>query len=447
MSATNKKLRLIPGVEPMEEGRRIARAGILLIVLAFGGFGVWAVTAPLSGAVIVPGIVKVDSYRKTVQHLEGGIVREILVKVGDRVNEEQPLIVLDNVQASAEVGVLQGQLDGELVRNARLSAEVARLPSFTFPKELSARAAEPHSNLGTLIQSEQRVFAARKRLVDGQADLIRSQIKEMQAEIAGLGQQLHSADEQIGYIKEQLDMNESLRTQNFVSYARVLDFKRDMASKQEDRGQYVAQIAQARQKISESGLRIVTLYDNYAKDAAEDLKETRKKIADLEDRIRPSQDQLQRSVVTAPIAGVVVDLKVHSVGGVVAPREPLMDIVPDNATLMIEGKMRPDDIKHVGVGADVDVQLTAYKRRITPRVKGKLTYISADVLSENTDKGASSYYQIYVVIKKEDLKTGGDLELTPGMPVEAFIRTSSRTVLEYIFQPITDSMRRAFREY
>ncbi len=430
------------------EGPKIAPTGIEVKAAALGGYGIWACTASLSGAVIVHGTVKVAANRKTVQHLEGGIVKEILVKAGDRVKQGQPLIVLDDVQPSASVGILQGQLDAERAKHARLAAEVEQLPEVRFGSELTDRI--QNTKVAAVIRSEEQVFATRKRLLDGQVNLIRGQIAQVKAEISALTRQAEAAERQIQYMRDQLAMNESLREQNFVSQARLLDFMRQLAEKEEGHGEHIVKIAQAKQKIGESELRIAGLFDDHAQRGAEELRESKAKIVDVQDRLRPFEDQLRRSVIGSPIAGEVVDIKVSTIGGVVAPGEGLMDIVPAQAQLFIEAKMPPEHIKHAIEGADVDVQLVAYKQRITPRVSGKLTYISADAISDKNAPyvgGPESYYVIHVSVQKLDLEAAGGLELTPGMPVEAFVRSQDRTLFAYMIQPLTDSLRRAFREH
>ncbi|MFN0315286.1 MAG: HlyD family type I secretion periplasmic adaptor subunit [Burkholderiales bacterium] len=429
------------------EGREVARTGIVVIATALGGFGAWACTASLSGAVIVHGTVKVQSSRKTVQHLEGGIIKEILVKSGDRVKQGQALVVLDDVQQSASVRIFEGQLDAERAKHDRLVAEVEDLPDIKFGPELASRMQD--ENAAAVMRSEQEVFSARKRLLEGQVKLIRGQIREVETEIAAVAQQGRAAEKQIQYMRDQLAMNESLHEEKFISQVKLLDFKRQLAEKEESHGEHMARIAQARQKIGESELRIVALYDDRAQKAAGDLKESKAKIADVQDRIRPFQDQLRRSSIKAPITGEVVDIKVSTIGGVVTPGEALMDIVPARALLYVAARMPPEHIKHVTLGAEVDVQLAAYKQRITPRVPGKLTYISADAITDKNapyNGGPSSYYELHIAVDKAALNAAGGLELTPGMPVEAFVRTQDRTMFEYILQPITDSLSRAFRE-
>jgi len=431
-------------VEPFSEGRRAIRWGLAIILVAFGGFGSWAALAPIAGAIIVPGSIKVAHYRKTVQHLEGGIVKSILVKTGERVRQGQPLIVLDDVRESASVDVLRIQLEAALARAARLRAEKARAGALELPRELRERAREPR--VEALIVAERAAFQARRQLIEGQAALLRTQIRQVEEEVRGLQGQVRSADEYIGYTREELAMNEDLHKKNFVAYPRLLALKRQLSEKEEKRGEFVALIAQAHQKVSERELRIVTLYDGYVKEATDELKDVEKQIADLEERLRPSRDQLARLTITAPIDGEVVDLRVHTVGGVVGPREALMDIVPAAAPVVIEGKVQVEDIDEVRVGAAVDVQLSAYKRRTTPKVAGKVTYVSGDALSEPGPGGQSTHYLVHVEVDRGSLREIGDLPLTPGMPAEVFVRTRERTMVQYLLEPVTDTLRKALRE-
>lgn len=431
-------------LEPIEDGRKAIRTGIIILAVAFGGFGGWAVLAPLAGAIIVPASIKIASYRKTVQHLDGGIVREILVQAGDRVKQGQPLITLEDVKENAMVDMLRIQLDGVNARAARLRAEKSRQNSVTFPPALLARNGDPR--VAGILTAESGYFAARRQLVEGQVSLLRVQIKQVREEIKGLQSQVKSADEYIAYTKEELAINERLLKENFVAYARLLPLKRQQSEKEEKRGEFLALISQAEQKISERELRIVSLYDSYVKDATDELKDVEKQVSDLEERLRPTEDQLRRQTITAPIAGEVVDLKVHTAGGVIGPREPLMDIVPvANAAVIVEGKVKVEDIDEVKVGSAVDVMLSAYKRRTTPKVAGKVIYISADSL---TDPGPAPlpYYLVHVEVDKKSLADIGNLALTPGMPAEVFIRTRERTLLRYLLEPITDTLRKAFRE-
>jgi HlyD family type I secretion membrane fusion protein len=437
-----RRLKAVDETELFQDSRKTIRSGIIVIALFFGVFGGWAVLAPLAGAIIVEASVKVDSYRKTVQHLEGGIVREILVRNGDQVRQGQPLIILNDIQASATVDALRIQHAGEQARAARLRAEKGRQKNVVFPESLVK---SDDSRFTALATAEQAAFDARRQLVDGQATLLRTQIGEVREEIKGLESQIKFADDYITYTREELVINERLHKESFVAYTRILTLKRQLVEKEEKRGEFVALVSQAKQKISERELRIITLYDNYVKEATEELRDVERRIADMDERLRPTQDQLKRLTIVAPTAGEVVGLKVTTVGGVIAPRESLMDIVPTHPRVVVEGRVKVEDIDEVAVGQPVDVMLSAYKRRTTPKVAGKVTYISGDSL---TDPGTSAvpYYLIHVEVDPKSLAEIGNLPLTPGMPATAFLRTRERTFLHYILEPITDTLRRSMRE-
>jgi HlyD family type I secretion membrane fusion protein len=439
-----RRLKPVDKLEPFRQGRRSVRIGLVLIVVFFGGFGAWAAIAPLAGAVIVPGTVKIANYRKTVQHLEGGIVKEILVKDGDKVKKGQPLIALDEVRAAATVDVLQVQLDALIARAARLQAERQRLVAVNFPKSLVGRAGD--ARVAAVLAAENEFFKARRQLVDSQVSLLRAQNKEALDEIRQLDAQMRSADQYLALTKKQLEMNEDLYKKNFVAYTRVIDVQRQMAEKEEKRGEYGANLSQARQRVGDRELRIVSLYEGYAKDASDELKDVESRIADLRERMRPSEDQLKRQSITASIDGTVVGLKVHTIGAVIQPGESVMDIVPTDSPVIAEGKMKVEDIDEVQLGSEVDIQLSAYYRRTTPKVAGKVVYVSADALTDTGPGGPTSYYLLHVEVDRKSLAEIGNLALTPGMPVEMFVRTRVRTMLAYLLEPITDSLRRALRE-
>jgi HlyD family secretion protein/epimerase transport system membrane fusion protein len=377
-----------------------------------------------------------------VQHLEGGIVRELLVKNGDQVHQGQPLIILNDIQASATVDALRLQHAGELARAARLRAEKSRQKAVEFPASLVNASDE---RMASLAVAEKAAFEARRQLVDGQATLLRTQIGEVREEIKGLESQIKFADDYITYTREEIAINERLLKENFVAYTRLLTLKRQLVEKEEKRGEFVALVSQAKQKISERELRIITLYDNYVKEATEELRDVERRITELEERLRPTQDQLKRLTIVAPTAGEVVGLKVTTVGGVIAPREPLMDIVPTRPRVVVEGKVKVEDIDEVRTGQPVDVMLSAYKRRTTPKVAGTVVYVSGDSLTDSGPNPAP-YYLVHVEVDPKSLAEIGNLPLTPGMPVTAFVRTRDRTLVHYLLEPITDTLRRSMRE-
>jgi membrane fusion protein, epimerase transport system len=446
------KLRPVPDIEPVQEGKRIGRIGLALIVGFFGVFGLWLVLAPLSGAVIVPGFVKVANERKTVQHLEGGIVKEILVRNGDRVKKGQPLVLMAEVQVGAAVEVLRQTLDGELAKSARLKAETERQSAIVFPEPLLARAHEP--KLALVLRTEQAQFEARRTLMESQVSLLRSQSKQVQEEIRGLTSQVVSSDEFIKLTREELKMNESLHEKNFVAYPRILQLKRQLVEKEEKRGEYHSLIAQGKQKLSEIEIRVATLNQNYIREATDLLKESERIIADLSEKLRPAEDAMRRLSIDAPIDGEVVGLRVFTAGGVIAPREPLMDIVPIDAPVVVEGRVQVQDISEVRVGGVAEVQLSAYKARTTPLVDGVVSYVSADRLTDPGSAGQQQpYYAVQIKVDAaqvaklgKDIRLDTEIKLAPGMPVTVFIKTRERAAIMYLLEPVTDTLRRAFRE-
>lgn len=435
---------LLPELE-MDEGgdlRRIRRAGLTLIAIFFFGFGLWAVVAPLAGAVIAPGVVKVDMNRKTIQHQEGGIVKEILVRDGQKVLAGQPLIVLDDVRVDASLELLRQQYESELAKQARLTAEKSLAKEVAFPAALLA-----HQNdvkTAEVLQREQSLFSARKKLLEDQIRLLQSQIVEGREEANALLTQVAAEERAAKLQKEELSYNQILLEKNYVQKTRVMALDRAVAEYESRAAEHKAEHARTKGRIADIELRIVSARNNYMQTAADELTENTNRLFDIEERLRPSLDALARQKIVAPIDGEIVDLRVFTIGGTVGPRDPLLDIVPLNKTLIIEAPVRVDDIAHIRVGSEVEVRLTAYKQRITPMVEGKVIYLSADRLNDKAT--GEPYYRTHVSITPEALKTAGNLELQAGMPAEIYIKTAERSVLDYWLEPLTAYLRRAWRE-
>lgn len=424
------------------EARRLGRIGLLVILALIVGAGIWMVITPLSGAAIAQGAVKVDMNRKTLQHQEGGIVKEILVRNGSRVEAGQTLLVVHDVRVDANYDLLMTQLDSELAKSARLAAESTLEPAVALTPELATRANDVR--VKELMRRENAVFATRRHMLDSQIRLLKEQIVEAQREAAALGAQVEAEQRAVQWQLEELEANRKLAEQGFMSNTKLLSLQRGVAEYEARLGEHRAALAQARQRAGDFELRIASLRNNYAKEAADELKESTARIYDLRERLRPSIDAAQRQKVTAPVAGEVVDLRITTVGAVIGPREPLLDIVPENPELVIEARVRPEDITYVKVGGDADVRLTAFKQRITPTVEGKVTYVSADSLTD--PKTGATYYMANVKLTAQSLKEAGDLKLQAGMPAEVFVKTPARTPLQYLLDPLTGFLQRAFRE-
>lgn len=424
------------------EGRRIVRAGLAVLAFLVFGVGVWMVFAPLSGAVIAPAQVTIDMNRKTVQHQEGGIVKQILVRDGMHVRAGQALLVLDDVRVDASSELLRTQIDAETAKAARLDAERALQPEVNFPAELAERASEPR--LKEMMQRESAVFVTRRALLDGQIKLLRDQIRETQREAGALADQLKAEERGLKWQRDELAANQSLAEKGFMSKTRLLSFERAVADYESRRAEHEAELAKTRQRQGDFELRIVSLRNDYVQQATTELKDTTTRLYDLRERLRPTLDAAARQRVVAPVAGEVVDLRVGTIGAVIAPREPLLDIVPENPDLSVEARMRPEDILYVKLGGAADVRLTAYKSRTTPVVPGEVVYVSPDRLSDPATR--ASYYLVRVKLTREALKAAGDLQLQAGMPAEVFIRTHARTPLQYLLEPVTGFLERSFRE-
>lgn len=424
------------------EARRLIRAGLGVLVALVLGIGLWMVITPLTGAAIAPGAVKVDMNRKTLQHQEGGIIKEILVRDGSHVEAGDTLLVINDVRVDANYDLLITQLDSEMAKASRLFAESTLSDSVPYARELSSRGEE--IRVKELMKRENAVFATRKQMLDTQIKLLKEQIQEAKREATALGEQVEAEKRAVAWQQEELVANQQLAEKGFMSNTRLLALQRGVADYEARLGEHRATLAQARQRAGDFELRIASLRNNYMKEAADELKETTAKTYDLRERLRPSLDAAQRQRVVAPVSGEVVDLRVTTVGAVVGPREPLLDIVPANPELVVEARVRPEDITYVKIGGDADVRLSAFKQRITPTVTGKVTYVSADSLTDN--KTGATYYLTHVKLTPDSLKEAGDLKLQAGMPAEVFVKTPARTPLQYLLDPLTGFLQHSFRE-
>ena len=433
---------MTPAAPETGDLRRIARSGFLLVGAGLLALGVWLVLAPLAGAVIAAGFVKIDMNRKVVQHQEGGIVKQILVRDGERVRQGQVLVVIDDVKLDATFDLLRTQHDGERAKAARLEAERAFLPAVAFPAELAKRGSEP--KVAELLQRETALFRARRQALDSQVEILRKQIKQTGEEAKALGSQIAAEERALKSQKEELALNEKLATQGFVQRTRLMQLERGVSEYEARLEEHRAELAKNGQRTSELELRILAQRNTYVQSATDELKEISTRLFDLEERLRPSKDAAERQRIVSPIAGVVVGQKVFTAGAVVGPREVLMEIVPEDKTLIVEVRIRPEDINHVRMGSEAEVRLTAYQSRTTPLVAGSVTYVAAD-RAQDQQTGAP-YYVVHVDVPASALEEAGKLRMTAGMPAEVYIRTDTRTPFDYLLAPVTAYLRRGMRE-
>jgi epimerase transport system membrane fusion protein len=434
---------LMPKLEEDETGiaTRVVRKGMFVSVLLVGGFFLWASFAPLSGAVIADGKIKITTNRKTIQHLEGGIVKEILVKDGDRVKLGQPLIVLEDTRNSAELNILRDQYDALLAKEARLFAEKTLAARINFPNSLI----EPSSALKKeLINREMAIFNSKRKMLNDQISLLRAELSHAKEAANSYQSQLTAIEENIKYKEEQLSMRESLHQKNFVGKADVLNFRQSLTDKKELFGAQSADFNNTKARISELELRVIDTKNRYIQEADSESKDVNQQMTEIAERIRPAEDTLKRRVIVAPIDGQVISLKVTTLGGVVPPGQPIMDIVPVSDDLVIEVRVKNTDIDTVYPGQKAEVQLNAYNQRTTPMVAGEVLYVAGDAVEDQQSN--QLYYPAHVQIDKAAFKDLKHVKIEPGMPATAFIRTQQRTFMEYLLSPVTQRFRHTFKE-
>lgn len=427
----------------IEDPRRIIRQGMIIIGAFFGALGIWSAFAHISGAVVAPGKVKIETERKTVQHLEGGIVDSILVREGEDVTEGQTLIVLESIQVDASVDMLRKQLAALMAAQARCGAEKDLKEAIVWSDELQALAKDAMAE--DALGNEQKIFLARREAMQGQISMLNSQVSQIDAQISGLNEQLLAEQAIVATLEEELKAKRQLMAERYLEKSHVLELERQLANHQGNRGRLKQAIPEARQRRAETRLRITDLTNRFVEEATGQLGRLDNEILQTRERLRPLRNAKMRLNVTTPVAGKVVGLKVHSKGGVVRPGEPLMDIVPADNPLIVEVQVPVNKITDVHVGQHAQVQLDAFDTRTTPPIKAKVTHISADRMEDKTMSGVMPYYLCHVEIDPDALKAS-DQYLSPGMPATVFITTKERTVLYYIVEPLLKNWDRALRD-
>lgn len=416
------------------------RIGMIILLLSFGLFGGWATLAPLNSAALAPGVVTVKSYRKTVQHLEGGIVRELRVRDGDQVKAGDVLLVLDNTQARAEMEMMRSQLIAALTMEARLLAERDYLPTPLAVAELDAqdfRVREAHD-------SEARIFQTRRTSLLGEVGLLEKAVVQIEEQIRGTNAIIASKQTLAASYQEEIVDLRALLAEGFVDKQRLREQERSLARLQAEVAEHQSEGARARLQIGEAQLKILQLRKTFATEVAGQLGEVHTKVYDLRERLAAVQDRAQRTEITAPEAGMVMGMTLHTLGGVVSPGTPLLDIVPASEELIVEAQMSPADIDRIAVGKLADIRFSAFKSSTTPVIEGRLVQVSADRLI-NKDSGAA-YFLGRVELTDKGRKTLGNLELVPGMPAEVLINTGARTLLQYLMQPASNAFARSLIE-
>jgi HlyD family secretion protein len=415
--------------------------GLAVVALLAGGVGGLAATTELSGAVIAPGSLVVDSNVKKVQHPTGGVVGELRARDGDKVKAGDIVVRLDETITQANLAIVVKSLNELQSRLARLEAERDNVDTIVFPAELVARAGDPE--LARSMTGERNLFEFRKSARAGQKAQLRERIAQLKEEIQGLTGQVAAKKRETELIGQELEGVRDLWRKNLVQIQRVTALERDAARLEGERGQLIASTAQAKGKISEIELQILQIDQDLRSEVAKDLREVQGKIAELVERKVAAEDQLKRIDIRAPQNGMVHQSTVHTVGGVITPGEAIMLIVPEADVLTVEAKLAPQDIDQVRVGQTAALRFSAFNQRTTPELGGVVSRVSADLTTDQ--RTGAAYYVVRITLSESELARLEGLRLVPGMPVEAFIRTGERTVLSYVMKPFTDQITRSFR--
>jgi HlyD family secretion protein len=431
--------------EPMtihETVRGPVRLGLaVIVVFVLGGLS-WSLLAPIAAGAVAPGIISPDGSRRTVQHLEGGIIHALKVRDGDFVRAGDPLLLLESTQAAATNEELLAQSRTLAATRVRLLAEQAGSEAVRFPDEMLA---QDDPRLREVVQGQILIFEMRRASLAAQLQVFDDREKQFMEQISALEAQVEGADRQLELIAEDLAAKEKLLDRALVTKPEILTLRRFQASLQGDRGEYLGNIAEARQKIGEIAAQRIALRATRAEETSTELEKVRAEMAAVSERLSASQDILNRTTVTAPVSGKVVNLRFKSIGGVILRGEPILDIVPTEERLLIDARITPSDIDVVSVGLTATVHLTAFSSRGLPRVHGLVRSVSADrIVDEATGQ---AYYLARVEVPREELAAlDKAIVLVPGMPAEVLIVTAERTAFDYMTEPFRAAFRRGFRE-
>lgn len=418
------------------------RMGLRALLIVGGVAGGWMALVPLSGAVVVPGNLVVQSNVKTIQHPTGGVVAQIPVHNGMRVNAGDLLLRLDATQAQASLQVVSKQLDEVRAKTARLVAERDGLPKPVIPTEMSSRLDDP--NVKTVLASEASLFRARTTARESQKELLKSKVSQLGEEIVGLEAQVASKAKQLELITGELTGVQELFDKRLVPIARLTALQREAARIEGERGQLISTIAETRTKVDEAKLQLVRMDQDVRTEVVKDLGEAQGKEAELSERAVAARDVLERIEMRAPTSGVIHQLNAHTIGGVIRAGDAVMELVPDSDDLQIEAKLQPNDIDQVRKGQQAFVRFSAFNQRVTPQLKGQVSFVSPDTTRDQ--QTGTSYFTVRIMLPEEERRLLAGLQLVSGMPAEVFMQTGSRTMLSYLSKPIMDQFQRAFVE-
>ncbi|WP_106476057.1 HlyD family type I secretion periplasmic adaptor subunit [Phytohalomonas tamaricis] len=420
------------------------RLGYAILLVAFGGFGTWAALAQLAIAVIAPGTVAVEAFKKTVQHFEGGIVSHINVSDGDHVEAGQTLLVLDDTQARSQLAISKSAYFIARAQEARLLAEQQGNDTLSFPKALRDAAAQDE-RLQQILTVQQGLFLARRSSLRGEIESLQAQASQMQEQIDGLSQTIAINRQRIASLEDEAADYRSLFKEGLGNNQRIRELERQIMQYRSDTAQARADIAQLKSQISENKVNIEVRRQDYQQEIGEQLRAAQAEISDAQERIVALSDQVRRTTIIAPTSGTVVGLDVHTLGAVIQAGTPIMDIIPDSGGFVVEAHVPVKDIDNIYAGQHAEIRFSAFNQRLTNVIEGEIVHVSADSFTDEAT--GTSYYKARVKVTEQGQRAmNSEMQLLAGMPAEVMIQTGDKTLMQYITQPIADMMARAMRE-
>jgi HlyD family type I secretion membrane fusion protein len=426
------------GLDASGPMRRLARQAVLPLVATAAALAAWASTAPLAGAVVAPAKIKVELNRKTVQHQEGGIVRDILVREGQRVRAGEPLVVVGDLRTDAELELQRDAHRAALARKARAASESAMSATLAVPPELQGPEAAEH------VARERALFSARRRALDEQVAALQEQVRQAQAQAAALQSSTVAADDSARLAGEELLVNEKLVAEGFINRTRIFQLQRAASDYRSRAAELHAELADVRQRVGEHATKIAQPRHQYQNQAADELKEASARVREAEQKLLPSSDQAERQLVRSPVDGEVMAVRVAAVGEAVAPRAPLLDVVPAHEKLIVEARVRTEDAEYVHRGGHAEVRLFGYDAAALKPLPARVTFVSPDRVT--SEDGRDAWFTATAEVDAAVLRGRADVRLQPGMPAELYVTTADRTLIEYLAKPLNVFAGRAMRE-
>jgi protease secretion system membrane fusion protein len=421
-------------IQPDADYGRVLRRGLLFLALGFGGFMAWAGLAPLDEGIPAEGSVAVESSRKRVDHLNGGLIEQILVREGQTVREGDELLVLNATQSKSALNATQGQRFTAMAMLDRLRAEREGAATFSFSPELAA-AAPKDAEVASVMRAQQDLFLSRRVALDGELRIIRESVRGLEQQLASLSQLKLEREKQITLLNEQLSSFRELRTAGFVSRNNLLELERQMAEVVSKQGEDLSNIAGVNARLAEFRMRGSQRQVEHRREVEAQLAEVQRDLSTLGERLAGQRDTFERLVLRAPVSGKVVDMAFHTLGGVVRPGERIMDIVPENDALVVEARVAPQYIDSLHAGLPADVHFDAYASRAQrPVIRGELAVVSADALKD--ERTGQRYYTMRVTVSPQEVRRLGDLRLLPGMQTTVMVKTGERTLMTYLTNPL-----------